>query len=256
MGRDRVKEEKDFQELTSTDCNIVSSRVKEEISKIIKTEIKLTAKNDSQKNLINSIKNNEITICGGRAGSGKTYIAVAYALSLLRKKENGYNKIYLVKSVTTLKSEDLGYLKGSLDDKITPFMLSYYINMEKIIGSIALKSLIEKEIVKPLPLAFMRGVSLDNCLIISDEAQNITMDNSHTSMTRIGENCKLIMLGDTNQIDITNKSDSSLKHLIKMFNNTENIGVVEMSNADKNVRNPLIDVIENKFDEYFKEKRK
>lgn len=251
MARDRVKEEKDFQELTSSDSNTSCSRVKEEISKIIKTEIKITAKNDSQKNLINSIKNNEITICGGKAGSGKTYLAVAYALNLLRKKENNYKKIYLIKSVNTLKSEDLGYLKGSLDDKITPFMLSYYINMEKVIGSVALKSLIEKEIVKPLPLAFMRGVSLDNCLIISDETQNISMDNSHTLMTRIGENCKLIMLGDTNQIDITNKSDSSLKHLIKMFTDTENFGIVEMNNSDINVRNPLIDVIEAKYNEYF-----
>ena len=255
MGRDRIKEEKDFQELTSSEFNINSSIVKEEIGKILKNDIKIIAKNDSQKNLINSIKNNEITICGGKAGSGKTYLAVAYALNLLRKKENKYNKIYLIKSVTTLKSEDLGYLKGSLDDKITPFMLSYYINMEKVIGSVALKSLIEKEIVKPLPLAFMRGVSLDNCLIISDEAQNISMDNSHTLMTRIGENCKLIMLGDTNQIDITNKSDSSLKYLIKMFTDTENFGIVEMNNSDINVRNPLIDIIETKYIEYFKEKK-
>ena len=255
MGRDRIKEEKDFQELTSSEFNINSSIVKEEIGKILKNDIKIIAKNDSQKNLINSIKNNEITICGGKAGSGKTYLAVAYALNLLRKKENKYNKIYLIKSVTTLKSEDLGYLKGSLDDKITPFMLSYYINMEKVIGSVALKSLIEKEIVKPLPLAFMRGVSLDNCLIISDEVQNISMDNSHTLMTRIGENCKLIMLGDTNQIDITNKSDSSLKYLIKMFTDTENFGIVEMNNSDINVRNPLIDIIETKYIEYFKEKK-
>jgi len=251
MGRDRVKEEKDFQELVSSDSEINSSRVKEDISKIIKAEIKLTAKNDSQKNLINSIKNNEITICGGRAGTGKTFLAVAYALSLIRKKENKYKKIYLVKSVTTLKSEDLGYLKGTLDDKLLPFLMSFYVNMEKVIGSIALKSLIEKEIVKPMPLTYMRGVTLDDCLIICDEVQNISMDNSHTLMTRIGENCKLIMLGDTNQIDITNKTDSSLKHLIKMFSDTENFGIVEMSNADKNVRNPLIDIIETKYLEYF-----
>lgn len=258
MGKkDSVKEEREFNELTSIENtkNNEILKMKNEIAKLIPNDIKIVAKNDSQKNLITSIKNNEITICTGKAGTGKTYLAVAYALSLLRKKENKYKKIYLVKSVTPLKGEEVGYLKGSLNEKIFPFFMSFYFNMEKIISEQSMKTLIEWEIVKPLPLAYARGITLDDCIIIADELQNINMDNTYTLMTRIGTNCKLIMLGDTNQIDITNKDDSSLKYVLEMFNELENFGVVEMNKTDVNIRNPLIDVIEDKFLNYFKDNK-
>ena len=102
----------------------------------------------------------------------------------------------------------------------------------------------------PFPLAYMRGASLDDCIIIADEIQNLTMSNARTLMTRIGSNSKLIMLGDVNQIDIDNKEESSLKTIVEMFNDIENIGVVEMSEHDTNIRNPLISVIEKKFNDY------
>jgi len=133
MGRDRIKEDKDYEELVSVNSFAEISKIKIEIGKLLPSDIKIIAKNESQKKLINSIKNNEITICAGRAGSGKSYVAIAYALSLLRKTNNRFKKIYLVKSVTTLKGEELGYLKGDLKDKMDPFMWSYYINMEKLI---------------------------------------------------------------------------------------------------------------------------
>ena len=96
----------------------------------------------------------------------------------------------------------------------------------------------------------MRGVTLDDCIIIIDEAQNISLDNSRTLLTRIGENSKVILLGDTNQIDLKNKEESSLKTLINMFEDTDNIGIIEMNEDDKNIRNPIITVIEAKFKEY------
>ena len=207
---------------------------------------------DEQKEAKDQILNNTITILKGAAGSGKTLLACQVALDLLFR--NLVEKIVIVRPAVSI--EDLGFFKGSIEDKITPWLIPVISNMNDLYSKDKIKKLFEEEKIEIVPLMLFRGRTFNNSVIVVDEAQNITMDNSHTSMTRIGENCKLIMLGDTNQIDITNKSDSSLKHLIKMFNNTENIGVVEMSNADKNVRNPLIDVIENKFDEYFKEKRK
>jgi phosphate starvation-inducible protein PhoH len=185
-----------------------------------------------------------------------TFVAIAYALSLLRKTSNRFKKIYLVKSVTTLKGEELGFLKGDLKEKIDPFMWSYYINMEKLILESSMKTLLEKEIIRPFPLAYMRGASLDDCIIIADEMQNVTLDNSLTLLTRIGSNAKIIILGDINQIDMKNKHESSLEQLLEMYDNTENIGVIEMSNEDVNVRNPIIAVIEEKYLEHQKKSKK
>ena len=249
MSKNKFKDEEDFKEIMTVDNTSEIQKFKQEIAGILKNDIKIIAKNDSQKKLINSIKNNEISICAGRAGCGKTFVAVAYGLSLLRKTSNKFKKIYLVKSVTTLKGEEIGFIKGDWKEKVEPFMWSYYINMEKLIFESTLKILIDKDFIKPFPLAYMRGASLDNCIIIADEMQNVSLGNARTLLTRIGSNCKLILLGDFNQIDIKEKNESSLKTLIEMFKDIENIGVIEMSNSDTNVRNPLIDIIESKFNE-------
>jgi len=256
MGRDRYKEEEDYKELMSINSGEAISKVKDEISKLIPNNIKIIAKNESQKKLINSIKNNEITICAGRAGTGKTFVAIAIALSLLRKTNNRFKKIYLVKSVTTLKGEELGFLKGDLKEKIDPVMWSFYANMEKLLMESSMKSLFEKDILRPFPLAYMRGVSLDDCIIIADEMQNVSIDNSLTLMTRIGSNSKLILLGDKNQIDMKNKQESSLEVILDMFTDTQNIGTIMMSKEDTNVRNPLISIIEEKYAEYIKHPKK
>jgi len=256
MGRDRIKEEKDYEELLSVNSAVQIQRIKEELIKLLPSDIKIIARNESQKKLINSIKNNEITICAGPAGTGKTFVAMAYALSLLRKSTNRFKKIYLMKSVTTLKGEEIGFLKGDLKEKIEPFMWSFYISMEKILLDSSIKALIDRDIIRPFPLAYMRGVSLDDCIIIADEMQNVTLDNAHTLLTRIGSNSKLILLGDMDQIDMKNKHESSLEVLVEMFEDTHSMGVIEMSQEDTNVRNPLISIIEEKFKEFFANKKR
>lgn len=185
-----------------------------------------------------------------------TFVSVAYALTLLRKAGTDFKKIYLIKSVTTLKGEELGFLKGDMKDKIEPFMWSFMINMEKLISTSSINALMEKDIIRPFPLAYMRGASLDNCIIIADEMQNISLDNSRTLMTRIGSNCKLIVLGDTNQIDMRNKEESSLQKLLDIFENVDEIGVINMGMEDTNVRNPLITTIEEKYKNYYDSKEK
>ena len=144
MSKNRFKEEKEFEEITSINNSLQINKIKEDINKYLTSDIKIIAKNESQKKLITSIKNNEITICAGPAGCGKTFVSIAYALSLLRKNTNRFKKIYLVKSVTTLKGEELGFLKGDLKEKIEPFMWSFYINLEKVVQDLTIKSLIEK----------------------------------------------------------------------------------------------------------------
>ena len=250
MARDRVKDDKDYEELISVNSSREISGIKGEISKLLPKDLKVVAKNKSQIELIKSLKSNEITICAGPAGTGKTFVAMGLALNLLRKTTNRYKKIYLVKSVTPLKNEEVGFLKGDLTEKIEPIMWSFYLNMEKLVLESSIKTLIEKDIIRPFPLAYMRGSSLDDCIIIADEMQNVNLDNSRTLLTRLGSHSKLILLGDINQIDIRNKKESSLETLLKMFEDTPNIGVVKMSDEDTNIRNPLITVIEDKYKDH------
>lgn len=244
-----------FESMVELDPVLELKKAKDIISNVLPNDIKLIAKNDSQKSLIQSIKNNHITICAGHAGSGKTFVSLAYSLSLLRKTNNNYNKIYLVKSVTALRGEDVGFLPGDLDEKLTPAMFSYYVNIEKLIQKKTFESLMQNEIIKPLPLTYIRGASLDNCIIITDESQNISIDNIRTMMTRLGENSKIIILGDTNQIDLKFKEDSSLPVLIDLFKDCENIGSIVMDENDENVRNPIIKLIESKFKSYFEQQK-
>ena len=239
---------------TNSSSSVLSSeeRISNE-KKIIRTilnrDIKVVPKNNSQKDLIKSILSKEILICSGPAGTGKTFISLGLALGLLRAVNNNFTKIYLVKSVTTLKGEEIGYLKGDLKEKIEPFIWSFVLNVEKLIPDVLIRSIVDSDYVRPFPLAYARGVSIDNAIIIADEVQNISIDNMHTLMTRIGENSKMILLGDTKQIDLKNKNESSLNKLIEMFKDVKDIGVVEMSGDEENVRNPIINIIEKKFEE-------
>jgi len=228
-------------------------REKEKVNSVLNTEFKVIAKNESQKELIRSIKKNEITICTGKAGTGKTFVSLAFALGLLKANNNPFNKLYLVKSVTTLKGEEVGYLKGTLQEKIEPFMWSFLINMEKLMDDSMVKQLFDYDLIRPFPLAYARGTTLDNCIIIADEMQNVALDNARTLLTRIGKNSKMILLGDSNQIDLRNKVESSLEPLLAMFNGIEQIGCIRMNDNDVNVRNPLINIIEEKFKFYYEQ---
>lgn len=219
------------------------------IHNILTRKVNLTTKNKSQTEAIKIIKKNVISLIAGAAGTGKTYIALATALDLILDKNSPYTNIYLVKSVTTIPKEDIGFLKGELKDKVEPFMWSFMMNVNKLIGEKAINDLLFKGIVKTLPLAYIRGLSIDNSIVIMDETQNITLSTLRTLMTRIGENTKLIALGDTKQIDIKEKDKSSLKIAMKMFKDVNDIGIFEFSNDDI-VRNPLIKMIEEKFDQY------
>jgi phosphate starvation-inducible PhoH-like protein len=210
--------------------------------------INVKPKTENQKKFINSIKDNEITICSGLAGSGKTYLACAEALKLV-KTSGKYKRIVLVKSITALKNEEIGYLPGTMFEKMLPIMESFTDNIRKLIGKSRMDKLFELGIIEIVPIAYARGRSIDNSIIIIDETQNISLDNIRTLMTRIGEDSKMIIMGDVKQKDIRNKKDSALEVILDKFKGITNFGCVELRNPEDVVRNPIINKIEEIFDQ-------
>ena len=209
--------------------------------------VNIKCKTENQKKLVNSIKQNEITICSGLPGSGKTFLSCAEALKLVKGKSR-FKRIVLVKSITPLKNEDIGHLPGDLKEKMAPIMESFTDNIRKVIGRSRMEKLIELGVIEIVPIAFARGRSIDNSIILIDEAQNISMDNIRTLMTRIGNDSKMVIMGDVRQKDIRNKKDSSLEIVLNKFKDVEGFGTVELRNPEDVVRNPIIKVIEDVFE--------
>lgn len=176
-----------------------------------------------------------------------TFLAAAQALKLL-KSEPHFKKIMLVKSVTDLKGEEVGFLKGELKDKMQPYMESFKDNFTKLIGPAFANKLQELGLIEVQPLAFIRGRSIDNTIIIVDEAQNLSYDVMKAVLTRIGENSKIIITGDVKQIDLKQKKESCLLWLTEKFEGNSHFGVVKFERTDQ-VRNPIINLIEDMFDE-------
>ena len=219
----------------------------QEENKVVKTvhvkPIKFLTEN--QHLLHESITEKEITITSGLAGSGKTFLALNAALKLLGNK---YQKIILVKSVTTLPEEEIGFLKGSLEDKMQPFMMSYVGNLNKLCGERVTEELFKSKIIEILPLAYIRGLSIDNSIVIVDETQNIDPHTFKTIITRIGMNSKYIFMGDMDQVDRKQKDTSCLAKVLEIFKDSEVVGTVEFGEDDC-VRNPIITGILNKLKE-------
>lgn len=241
-----IEDEEEIFNDINKDFNITVSKNNTQILRNLNIDVK--AKSDNQKRLISEIRDKEIIICSGIAGTGKTFISCAMALKLLKNVENGYKKIVIIKSVTPLEDESLGYLKGTLKEKMEPYIYSFIHNFEKIIGKYNLDQLRMAEIIIELPIAYLRGINIDESIVIIDECQNISIRNIHTILTRIGINSKMILLGDENQIDMKKKEQSSLKFLMDKFSNLDEIGTVILGDDDI-IRNPLIKKIEKVFRE-------
>ena len=206
-------------------------------------------KSSNQKEIIKSIGNdNIVTVVSGLPGTGKTFSAIQGVLKEFKK--GNYKKIYLLKSVKTLdnKSEDLGFLKGSIEEKIAPFMFSYDFNFAQIIPKATYLKARQSELIEFLPLAYIRGIGLTDCLIILDESQNVNSSILRTVLSRIGNNSKIVILGDTKQKDSDSKHTSGLEFLIKHFTNIEGINFIEMTTKDQS-RSLMINNIEGRYNE-------
>lgn len=209
--------------------------------------VKISCKSDNQIKLYREIMEKEIVFCQGLAGTGKTFIAAGAALNLLKYNPDKYKKIVLIKSVTTLKDENIGFLPGEMLEKMEPFLYSFSGNFEKIIGKKLYDYMVEKETIDVKPITYLRGVNIDNAIVIIDECQNITIKNLRTILSRLGTDSKMIFLGDSNQIDITKKGLSSLGLMFLYFKDFEEFGFIELGKEDQ-VRNKLITKIEDRFE--------
>jgi phosphate starvation-inducible PhoH-like protein len=205
---------------------------KEQLLQNIRLSIK--CKNETQKKLIHTIKNNDVTICTGVAGTGKTLISVYEALNLFKLHPETYKEIKLVKSITQLKNEELGTLPGDEKDKLKFHMMSFLDAFHKLIGEDLTNKLIEAGLIKMEVFGAIRGRSFTNSIIIIDEFQNISKDNAKTFLTRFSEDTKVIVLGDSGQIDLKNKKDSALEPLINKVKNrpVEGVDIVVFDKAD------------------------
>lgn len=202
-------------------------------------------KNDKQIELVNSIKTKEVTFVTGASGCGKTYVSLATALNLL---DNKYKRIVLIKSVTPLPGEDIGYIPGDFLEKMAPFLYSFTGNIDKLCGFKASEELIRKNLIEVQPLAFIRGINIDNAIVILDEAQNLSNHIFKSVITRIGTDSKYIVLGDVEQIDRKVKDTSCLQKMVDIFRDSDFIGTVEFGPEDC-VRNPIIPRILDKLRE-------
>ena len=206
--------------------------------------------NQKQKEFVRSIREKEITICSGPSGSGKTYVALWEALRLLEKKQ--FDQIVLVKSVTTVPGEEIGFMPGDMYEKMDPFIVSFTGNLDKLIGEDARKYLINSGKIKIQPLAFARGINIDHSIVILDEVQNLPLDTFKTIITRIGTGSRYVIMGDYSQTDLKIKSKSCLQKLLELFQEDELVGTGTFGKEDC-VRNPIIphlldklEILENK----------
>lgn len=200
----------------------------------------------SQKLYINSLDNNDIVFAVGPAGTGKTFLAVMYAVSKL--KENTFRKIVLVRPVVEA-GEKLGYLPGDLKEKIDPYLVPLYDGLNEALGKDTVEKLLNSGVLEVAPLAYMRGRTLENSIVILDEAQNTTVLQMKMFLTRLGFQSKMIITGDTTQIDLPPNTKSGLVHALKILKDVERLNVVFFNKHDV-MRNPLVQKIIERYDEY------
>jgi phosphate starvation-inducible PhoH-like protein len=198
----------------------------------------------NQASYIQGMRGSDICFCAGPAGTGKTYLAIAEALRLVLSKK--LRKLVLTRPVVEA-GESLGYLPGDLTQKINPYLRPLYDAMEALIPYELIRRMEETRAIEIAPLAYMRGRSLNECMVILDEAQNTTREQMKMFLTRIGEGARAVVTGDTTQIDLPRRVDSGLLHAISVLAPVEGVHFACLSTADV-VRNPLIKKIIQAYD--------
>ena len=221
---------------------------KDFINSIIKKKQKNKFLTENQEVYYNLLRNNQITICSGPAGVGKSYIAMKAAVDLLMDTNNAYEKLVIVRPAVEAE-EKLGSLPGNLEEKLDPYIFPSYYLLNKIIGKEAREKLKDSEIIEVFALAYMRGMNIDNTILIFEESQNSSPNQMKLLLTRIGFNSKFFISGDIEQTDrYKDKKQSGLYDAIQKFKNVNDMGVFEFSDDDI-VRNPLISKILKKYEE-------
>ncbi|MDR2630681.1 MAG: PhoH family protein [Spirochaetaceae bacterium] len=198
----------------------------------------------NQARYIQGIRSHDITFCVGPAGTGKTYLAIAEALRMVLSK--AVRKLVLTRPVVEA-GENLGFLPGDLTQKINPYLRPLYDAMESLVPYETIRRMEETRSIEIAPLAYMRGRSLNDSMIILDEAQNTTKEQMKMFLTRIGQGARAIVTGDITQIDLPKRIDSGLLHALSILSGIEGLHVAYLNTADV-VRNPLIKKIIQAYD--------
>jgi phosphate starvation-inducible PhoH-like protein len=197
---------------------------------------KITARTPNQKKMVELMSKNDMLFAIGPAGSGKTYTAVALAVKALKDKE--VRRIVLTRPAVEA-GENLGFLPGDLKEKLDPYLQPLYDALMDMIPYDKLAEYMEKGVIEIAPLAFMRGRTLDKAFVILDEAQNATVTQMKMFLTRMGQQAKFVITGDSTQIDLPRNQPSGLMRSVELLRDVEGIGVIELTGSDV-IRHPLV----------------
>lgn len=211
----------------------------------------IVARSENQQKLVDLFDENDMVFALGPAGSGKTYVAIALAVRALKRKE--VRKIILSRPAVEA-GEKLGFLPGDMKDKIDPYLQPLYDALQDMLPAAKLKELMEANIIQIAPLAFMRGRTLSDAVVILDEAQNTTTHQIKMFLTRLGMNSKMIITGDITQIDLPPSQTSGLVQALKILRRVAGIGIVEFNKSDI-VRHKLVQRIVDAYDKFDQRKK-
>ena len=241
-----IIEEKDVVSSLNSEMSNLSNKNLYSVGEAIKTPRRsIIPRSAIQKKYIEALKSKEIIMALGPAGTGKTYLAVAVAITMLLDKK--IDKIILSRPAVEA-GERLGFLPGDMKEKVDPYLQPLYDSLYDLLGYEKIQKKIEIGQIEIAPLAFMRGRTLKNCFAILDEAQNATKTQIKMFLTRIGENSKLVVNGDPSQIDLLNKNSSGLTSSTKILKKLKEIAILEFDQRDV-VRNPLVSKIVEAYQE-------
>ena len=234
-------------------CVLYNSLTEEEIVQILKGEKTnkegvqgvivysttgrpITARTKNQQRMVEAFHKDDMVFAIGPAGSGKTYTAIALAVQALKQK--AVRKIILSRPAVEA-GEKLGFLPGDMKDKIDPYLQPLYDALEDMIPAVKLQEMMEQKVIQIAPLAFMRGRTLNDAVVVLDEAQNTTIPQLKMFLTRMGINCKMIITGDMTQIDLPHSTQSGLVHALKILDGVKGISFIHMDKGDI-VRHKLV----------------
>lgn len=209
----------------------------------------ISPRNANQAKMVKSFNENDLTFALGPAGTGKTYIAIALAVAALKNRQ--CRRILLSRPAVEA-GEKLGFLPGDMKDKIDPYLRPLYDALEDMIPQVKLKEYMESDTIQIAPLAFMRGRTLNDAIIILDEAQNTTKHQMKMFLTRLGHNAKMIVTGDTTQIDLPRTVQSGLVQALRILRGVKGIDIIEYEKKDI-VRHPLVQRIVDAYEKREKE---